>query len=102
MHEVLTLIRQTWTPDAYGDPIQVETSREVFALLGSIGQTEFYQAQAAGLKPELKFTLADYLDYDGEILAEYRGQRYRVLRTFRSGQRLELTLYREVNPDGRT
>ena len=75
-----------------------ETTREVFAKMGSIGQKEFYQAQAIGLQPELKFVLADYLDYEGETLVEHDGQRYRVLRTYRAGQELELTVYREVNP----
>jgi SPP1 family predicted phage head-tail adaptor len=98
MNEILTLITVTQHADAYGDLATSETTREVFAKLGSIGQKEFYQAQAVGLQPELKFVLADYLDYDGEALVEYNGQRYRVLRTYRAGQELELTVYREVNP----
>lgn len=102
MTEVLTLIQQTRTADEYGDPVVQETSREVFGRLGSIGQAEFYQAHAVGLKPELKFILPDYLDYEDETLVDYQGQRYRVLRTFRNGWELELTLYQEVNPDGST
>ena len=98
MNEVLTLIQQTQGADDYGDPVIQETSREVFGRLQSVGQAEFYQAHATGLKPELKFVLADYLDYEGEALVEHNGQRYRVLRTYRTGQELELTLYREVNP----
>ncbi len=98
MNEILTLITVTQTVDDYGDPVIQEAAREVFAKLGSIGQKEFYQAQAVGLQPELKFILADYLDYEGETLVEHDGQRYRVLRTYRSGQELELTVYREVNP----
>lgn len=101
MVDVLTLIRQTRGTDDYGDPVLSETTREVFARLGSIGQKEFYQAHAVGLQPELKFVLPDYLDYDGEALVEHNGQRYRVLRTYRTGQELELTVYREVNPHGR-
>ena len=65
---------------------------EVFAELRSIGQSEFYQAQATGYKPELKFVLADYLDYNGETLIEYTGTLYRVLRTFRAGQALEIVV----------
>lgn len=99
MNEILTLIQQTGTDtDDLGDLVTQEARREVFGRLGSIGQKEFYQAQAVGLQPELKFILADYLDYDGETLVEHNGQRYRVLRTYRTGQELELTLYREVNP----
>lgn len=101
MNEVLILIRQTHGSDDYGDPVVQETSREVFGRLGSIGQAEFYQAHSVGLKPELKFILADYLDYENETEVEYLGQRYRVLRTFRNGQEMELTLYQEVNPHGR-
>lgn len=100
MNEILTLIASTQRTDEYGDPVTSETSREVFAKLGSIGMKEFYQAQAVGLQPELKFVLADYLDYEGETMVEYNGQRYRVLRTYRAGQELELTVYREVNPHG--
>ena len=98
MNEVLILIRQTQGSDEYGDPVVTESTREVFGRLGSIGQAEFYQAHAVGLKPELKFILADYLDYENETLVEYQGQRFRVLRTFRNGQELELVLYQEVNP----
>lgn len=98
MNEVLTLIRQTQGSDEYGDPVVTESTREVFGRLGSIGQAEFYQAHAVGLKPQLKFILADYLDYENETLVEYQGQRFRVLRTFRNGQELELVLYQEVNP----
>lgn len=99
MNEILTLITVTQHTDEYGDLAATETARGVFAKLGSIGQKEFYQAHAAGLQPELKFVLADYLDYNGETLVEYNGQRYRVLRTYRAGQELELTAYREVNPE---
>ena len=102
MPDVLTLIRQDRGVDDYGDPVITETRRDVFCTLASIGQKEFYQAHAVGLQPELKFKLADYLDYEDEPLVEHNGQRYRVLRTYRTGQTLEITVYREVNPDGGT
>lgn len=98
MHEILTLIRTVHGVDDYGDPAVAETTRTVFCRLASIGQKEFYQAQAVGLQPELKFVLADYLDYQGELLVEHTGTRYRVLRTYRAGQEIELICYREVNP----
>ena len=99
MNDVITLIQQNRSVDDYGDPVITETTRDVFAKLGSIGQKEFYQATAVGLQPEIKFVLADYLDYDGEALVQHDGQRYRVLRTYRKGQELEITVYREVNPE---
>lgn len=99
MNDVITLIQQIRSVDDYGDPVITETARDVFAKLGSIGQKEFYQAHAVGLQPEIKFVLADYLDYDGEQLVRHNDQRYRVLRTYRKGQELEITVYREVNPE---
>lgn len=102
MTDVLTLIRLETTLDEYGDQVNTEIPREVFGETMSIGQKEFYQAHAVGLQPEIKFKLADHLDYENEQLVEHEGQRYRVLRTYRTGQELEITCYREVNPDGST
>lgn len=106
MNEVLTFVTQTQSTDAYADPVKSETTRTVFCREASVGQAEFYQAHATGLKPEIKLVLADYLDYNGEQLLRYqpKGSRepqlYRVLRTYRTGQELELVCYREVNPNG--
>lgn len=102
MVDVLTLIRTETTLDEYGDPVITETPRDVFATPMSIGQKEFYQAHAVGLQPEIKFKLADCLDYEDEAYVAYNGQRYRVLRTYRTGQEMELVCYREVNPNART
>ena len=99
MNDVITLIQQNRSVDDYGDPVITETARDVFAKLESVGQKVFYQAHAVGLQPEVKFVLADYLDYDGEEIVLHNGQRYRVLRTYRKGQELEITVYREVNPE---
>ena len=68
--------------------------REVFAKQNSIGTTEFYQAAATDYRPELKLTLADYLDYNGETFAKYEETLYRIMRTYRAGQAIELTLTR--------
>ena len=98
MNDVIFLIQKVHGVDTYGDPVDVDVRRRVFAELASVGSREFYEAAATGLKPELKFMLQDYLDYQGEQIVEHEGTRYRVLRTYRAGQRLELTVYREVNP----
>ena len=74
--------------------VEKTTRREVFATLRSIGQAEFYQAHAVDYHPELKFVLADYLDYRGESLVEHDGTLYRVLRTYRAGQELEIVVIR--------
>lgn len=85
MNEVLTLIKRTPGTDEI-------TKREVFCSLRSVGMREFYQAHAADLHPEAVFVLTDYLDYEGETLADHDGHRYHVLRAYRKGQELELVV----------
>lgn len=66
--------------------------REVFCGLRSVGHTEFYEAHSVEYHPELKFVLADYLDYNGETYVKHGTTLYRVIRTYRTGQELELTV----------
>ena len=61
---------------------------------------EFYEANARDFYPEMKFILADYLDYDNEQLVDYNGLRYRVLRTYRAGQELEIVVTRASAEEG--
>ncbi len=70
-NSVIKLIKETVTVDKYGDQTIVETERTIFAEVKSIGQSEFYQAAAVGLKPEIKFVIADFLDYQNEKKLKY-------------------------------
>ena len=102
MNDVLTLVKRVLAPDGY--TIEAETRRDVFCRLASVSRSEFYQAQATKLRPELVFVLADYLDYDGEYLVIYDAVWYRVIRTYRTGQELEIVVQKasreEVGPNG--
>ena len=73
---------------------------DVFCSVRSIGMKEFYQANATDFHPEVKFVLADYLDYNGETLVRHDGQLYRILRTYRTGIELELTAEKAPAEDG--
>lgn len=100
---VIKLVSEIKVVDEYGDLISEEREREVFAELRSVGQSEFYQAQALGLKPEIKFLLPDYLEYQGEQklrfqdFGESEEKEYTVLRTFRNGNVLELVCKRGID-----
>lgn len=94
MTEILTLI-----------PADGSEPRVVFCGVRSIGMREFYQASASDFHPEVKFVLADYLDYSNEPRVKYTGDLavpgvYRVLRTYRTGQELELTAQLAPVEDG--
>lgn len=97
------LIGQTETVDAYGDHVKVETRTSVLADDYSVGMAETYQAMAVGYKPEVKLVLTNWLDYHGEEYVEYTPFgwsapiRFKILRTYRNGEALELTCYRGVD-----
>jgi hypothetical protein len=92
---VAVLIRR-W----YDGAVKKESRRELTFRFHSIGMKEFYQANSSDFHPELKLTLADYMDYENETLALYDGQMYRILRTYRNGLELELTLERAPDEEG--
>lgn len=100
---VITLISETNEgTDEYGDRISRTSDRVVFADLRSIGQSEFYQAKTVGLKPEIKFVLADFLEYRGEKTLKYQpfdGEEevYTIIRTYRANNELELVCKRGVD-----
>lgn len=97
----ITLIKDTDTRNAYGDLVRVEIRRTVFAGEYSVGMNETYQGMAIGFKPEVKFRLENWLDYQGEERVEFTPFgfdvpiRLRVLRTYNDGDALELTCYRD-------
>lgn len=86
---------QTEEVDEYGDPVNKEIrTEEIFAEQRSISQTEFYQAQTAGAKPEIKFVIPDYLEYTGQQYLIHADMRYKILRTYRkASNELEITCY---------
>ena len=102
MNDVLTLVKRVLAPDGY--TVKEEIRRDVFCRLASVSRSEFYQAQATKLRPELVFVLADYLDYDEEYLVIHGGEWYRVIRTYRTGQELEIVVQKasreEVGSNG--
>lgn len=81
--------------DEFGDPVvENQVSHRVYAEIKSISQSEFYQAQTSGQKPEMKFIITDYLDYQGQKYLIHEGVRYGILRTYRTGRNeLEITCY---------
>lgn len=100
---VIKLVSEAKVVDVYGGLTVTETERSVYATLASIGQSEFYQAQAVGLKPEIKFILSNALDYQQEKKLKFQPfgateeETYTVIRTFQKGDKLELTCKRGVD-----
>lgn len=96
---VITLIKETYTTDAIGQPVAAETTRDVFCNLQSVTRSEFFAAGAKGLFPELVATMFAP-DYEDEKVAEITlfgaKKRFGVYRTyFASNDTIELYLERK-------
>lgn len=96
-NEVITLQKRSYSVDEYGDTVETLSTRDVFAEIRSIGMREKYEALQAGLDPEYTFILADYFEYENEDECTYNGELYRVIRTFRNGQTMELVVTRAAD-----
>ncbi len=68
-----------------------EKARAVYARVFSVGQSEFYTSAQAGIELEVKFDIWAH-EYKGELLVEWNGREYPVIRSYRKGRdRVELT-----------
>ncbi len=102
---VITLVSYmvTTSYDDYGDSVLSEVKQNVYAECRSISQTEFYQAQTAGFKPEIKFVLTTSRDYNGQEEIIFNGIRYKVLKTYiPPNDSIEITCYGGVRDDAST
>ena len=71
-----------FSPDAHEAGTAVtETKRQVKAQEMTLTQAEVYQAGGEGLTPEAKLLIPYDKDYKGERELEYRGERWRVIRS---------------------
>ena len=89
--DVIDLVSVTTTTvNTIGNLVETETKKTVFADKQSIRQTEFYQAQATGLKPEIMFVIRT-IDYANEEKLEYNNKKYNIIRSFdKNGELTEL------------
>lgn len=95
--DVISLITVITTENELGDVIEETTERQVFADKQSVRQSEFYQAAATGLRPELMFVVRT-IEYNGETKLKYNGKEYSIIRTYdKDGELTELVCQGVVN-----
>jgi len=88
--DIISLITETFTVNDMGDAIPADTKKQVYANKKSIRQSEFYQAAATGLRPELMFEVRTS-DYNGQPKLEYESVTYNIIRTYdKNGEITEL------------
>jgi SPP1 family predicted phage head-tail adaptor len=95
--DVISLISITTTENAMGDSVETPVKRTVYADKQSIRQSEFYQAAATGLRPEIMFVIRS-IDYNQEPKLEYNSKTYSIIRTYdKDGELTELVCQGIVN-----
>ena len=95
--DVINLISVTTTVNSLGDAVDTQTLTQVFANKKSIRQSEFYQAMANGLRPEIMFEIR-YSDYNSEDKISYNGYQYDIIRVYtKNDEIIELVCNNLVN-----
>lgn len=84
MDDTITLITEEVIGcDDYGNERIRRTERDVLCRVYGVTRSEFYQAAAVDLQPELTIRLSDFQDYAGEKLARFHNELYTIIRTYR-------------------
>ncbi len=92
------LITQTnKTINEVGDLLYENKERKVLAHKESTRQSEFYQAQAVGIKPEITFIIR-FFEYKNEEKLKYNNKIYNILRAYDKGNgTIEIICVGDVN-----
>lgn len=85
------LAREVHTVNELHRPKITYNFEKVFCNVKSIGQSEFYQAQTAGFKPEIKIEIK-LVDLEGVTHFRVNNVLYKILRMYKIMDKIELTL----------
>ena len=89
--DIAYLMKETKTLDSKKRPKVTYTESLFYCNVKSIGQTEFYQSAAVGFKPEIKLE-TKLLDLTGATHVRYNNIVYKILRTYKKIDIIELVL----------
>lgn len=94
MDGLLTLIAQSYQQNDLGEQISTETTVEVLAHIQSVTRAEWFSGGKNGLQPSL-VAITPRVNYSGQKIAAWDGQRYAVYRTYFPEDSDEIELYLE-------
>ena len=92
---VIELVAVLPTYDEIGQVVLYETKTEVIADMQSVSLTEWTNASQLGLQAEYRAIIWAN-EYNKQEYADIEGRRYRIYRTYETGDRVELYLERMV------
>ena len=74
------------------DNADTEVIKQVYCATNSIAGNDFYEASRQGVSLEIKVIIR-LSEYDNQNYAEYKGTRYKVIRTYVINNREEIELH---------
>lgn len=94
------LIKRATLVNSLGEPItSEETSREVYGVVGSSTQQEWFTAHRDGINSLFKLVIYSF-EYEGELVVEMDGERYSVYRTYEASvDKVELYLEKKAGTE---
>lgn len=79
---IVELVTKTDTQrNDYGEPIYSEKRKRIFAVKKAVRQSEFFQAAAAGFKPEIVLEVNSF-EYNNEELCYLEGKCFKIYRAY--------------------
>jgi len=78
--------------DVYGNTVYPELPTKIFAVKKAVKQSEFFQAAAAGFKPEIVLEVYSF-EYHNEEFCELDGERFKIYRSYPLTSRERTELY---------
>lgn len=89
--DIIYLNTETITINSIGDSVKTLVEKMVYADKLAINQSEFYQAMATELRPEVKFKIR-FADFSDEGSFKYNSKQYNIIRTYsKDDEWIELT-----------
>lgn len=89
MDTVVNLIALNIEKNAFGEDVETESATSVFASLQDVGRAEFFKAAELALAPQFIARTAA-INYSGQRILDYGGQRFAIYRTYLDGDYVEL------------
>lgn len=91
-HEIKLISKKVTGKDKLLQPISENIEVTLLCRKKKVTRSEFYQANQAGLKPNLVVEIRSF-EYENQEFAKFEGKQYRILKTYPiDSEILELTL----------
>lgn len=98
MDTTVNLVSLNISKNAFGEDVETEVKTKVFATLQNVGRSEFFKAAELMLAPQFIARTAA-VNYSGQRILDYGGQRFAIYRTYLDGDYVELYCEKKAGLD---